>query len=94
MHDGRDADDDWRIGRGGFRLDWTPSANDTIAVQGDVYDGNLDQNYLFPSLFPPYAERRLSPVDTSGGSLQARCSSSSKRSRLVCVFMSRAFPFD
>ena len=70
--DGRDADDDWRIGRGGFRLDWTPSANDTIAVQGDVYDGNLDQNYLFPSLFPPYAERRLSPVDTSGGSLQAR----------------------
>ncbi len=70
--DGRDADDDWRIGRGGFRLDWTPSANNTIVVQGDVYDGNLDQNYLFPSLFPPYAERRLSPVDTSGGSLQAR----------------------
>jgi iron complex outermembrane receptor protein len=43
--DGRDAGDDWRIGRGGFRLDWTASAQDTVAVQGDVYDGNFDQNY-------------------------------------------------
>ncbi len=69
---GDDAGDDWHIGKGGFRLDWTPSAKDTVAVQGDVYDGNLKQNYTFPSLVPPYAERRLSPVDASGGSLQAR----------------------
>jgi iron complex outermembrane receptor protein len=70
--DGRDAGDDWRIGQGGFRLDWTASARDTVAVQGDVYDGKFDQNYTFPTLVPPYAERRLSPVDASGGSLQAR----------------------
>jgi iron complex outermembrane receptor protein len=49
--DGRDADDDWRIGRGGFRLDWTASAQDTVAVQGDLYDGNFDQNLTKPSLF-------------------------------------------
>ena len=72
LPDGRDAGDDWRIGRGGFRVDWTPSADDSVAVQGGVYDGNFDQNFLVSSLFPPYAERRLSPVDASGGSLQAR----------------------
>ncbi|MFZ1829793.1 MAG: TonB-dependent receptor [Candidatus Competibacteraceae bacterium] len=70
--DGRDAGDDWRIGRGEFRVDWTPSADDSVAAQGGVYDGNFDQNYQLATLFPPYAERRLSPVDASGGSLQAR----------------------
>lgn len=70
--DGRDAGDDWRIGRGGFRLDWAPSARDTVAMQGDLYDGTFDQNYNFPTFVPPYAERRLSSVDASGGSLQAR----------------------
>jgi iron complex outermembrane receptor protein len=69
---GGDAGDDWRMGRGGFRLDWAPSARDTVAVQGDVYDGNFDQNYTLPTLAPPYAERRLSGVTASGGSVQAR----------------------
>ena len=70
--DGRDAGDDWSIGRGGFHLDWTPSAKDTVAVQGDLYDGQFDQNYVLPTLVPPYDEQQLSPVDASGGSLQAR----------------------
>lgn len=69
---GGNAGDDWRMGRGGFRLDWMPSARDTVAVQGDVYDGNFDQNYMLPTLAPPYAEPRLSPVTASGGSVQAR----------------------
>ena len=69
--DGRDASDDWRMGSGGFRLDWTPSAKDAITAQGNLYDGNLDQNYVLPSLFPPYSSRQLSKTDASGGGLQA-----------------------
>jgi iron complex outermembrane receptor protein len=70
--DGRDAGDDWRIGRGGFRLDWTPSAKDTVAVWGDLYQARFDQNYTLPALVPPYAEQRLAPIDVPGGSLQMR----------------------
>jgi len=70
--DGRDADDDWHIGKGGFRLDWAPSAQDTIIVQGDLYDGKFNQNYMLPTLVPPYTERQLSRANASGGSLQAR----------------------
>ena len=70
--DGYDAEDDWRIGRGGFRLDWTPSARDTVAVQGSLYEGTFNQNYVLPTLISPYTERQLSQVNTSGGSLQAR----------------------
>ena len=70
--DGRDAGDDWNIGKGGFRLDWTPSAQDTVAVQGGYYQGNFDQNFTTPTLASPYSRQQLSPVDDSGGSVQAR----------------------
>jgi iron complex outermembrane recepter protein len=35
----REAPDDWRQGRGGFRADWTPSDDDLFTVQGDIYEG-------------------------------------------------------
>jgi iron complex outermembrane receptor protein len=35
----REAPDDWRQGRGGFRADWTPSREDLVTVQGDIYEG-------------------------------------------------------
>ena len=69
---GDDAGDDWRMGHGGFRLDWAPSAKDTVAAQGDLYDGTFNQNYTLPNLTPPYTEQRLSRTTASGGSLQAR----------------------
>ncbi len=72
MPDGRDAGDDWRIGRGGFRLDWTPSPQDTVAVWGDLYEASFDQNFTLPALVPPYSEQRLAPIDASGGNLQMR----------------------
>jgi len=36
---GADAQDGWRKGQGGFRLDWTPSG-DLVTLQGDIYDGS------------------------------------------------------
>ena len=31
--------DDWRQGRGGFRLDWNASCDDLFTLQGDLYSG-------------------------------------------------------
>ena len=70
--DGRDAGDDWRLGKGGFRVDWTPSSADAVTVQGELYRADLDQNFVTASLTPPYAVHRLAPVKAAGGSLQAR----------------------
>lgn len=70
--DGHDAGDHWNIGSGGFRLDWTPSVRDTVAVQGNYYNGDFNQNYELPVLDPPYSERQLASVNATGGSLQAR----------------------
>lgn len=71
--DGHDAGDDWRIGKGGFRLDWAPSAKDMVAMQGDYYEGHFDQNFVAPTLASPYSEPQLSAeANDSGGSLQAR----------------------
>ncbi|HPF59060.1 MAG TPA: TonB-dependent receptor [Candidatus Competibacteraceae bacterium] len=75
---GRDAGDDWRMSKGGFRLDWAPSAQDKIAVQGDRYEGNFDQNYVFSTLVPvipavnsEFSKKELVKVNATGGSLQA-----------------------
>ena len=36
---GGSAGDHWRKPQGGFRLDWAPSASDSITLQGDAYKG-------------------------------------------------------
>ncbi|HRD68150.1 MAG TPA: TonB-dependent receptor [Candidatus Competibacter sp.] len=67
---GQDAEDDWRLGSGGFRFDWTPSGRDSITLQGDAYDGTWRQNLLVPVLVSPYQQRIRDAVRDSGGSLQ------------------------
>ena len=39
---GRDADNHWNMGQGGFRLDWQKSPANSFTVQGDFYDGHLN----------------------------------------------------
>lgn len=43
LPNGQDADDDWRMGQGGFRMDWDVSETNLITVQGDYYDGRIDR---------------------------------------------------
>jgi iron complex outermembrane recepter protein len=40
---GRDATNDWRMGQGGFRLDWDSSEADVLTLQGDIYNGRIAQ---------------------------------------------------
>ncbi|MBL8259820.1 MAG: TonB-dependent receptor [Candidatus Competibacteraceae bacterium] len=70
--DGRDAGDQWRIGKGGFRLDWAASDTDTVIAQGELYRAKFKQNFSTFSLAPPYGDDFLSSADADGGSLQAR----------------------
>jgi iron complex outermembrane receptor protein len=69
---GRDAQDNWRQGKGGFRLDWNPAAMDSFTVQGEFYNADLKQNFTVFNLAAPYSTHLLSPVEASGGSVQAR----------------------
>lgn len=70
--DGQDAADDWKLQGGGFRLDWQPTGWDSVTVLGDIYDGDLHQNMVIPTLTPPYTELWLDNVKASGNSVQAR----------------------
>lgn len=38
---GADAGNDWHIGQGGLRMDYDPTENDLITVQGDFYNGRI-----------------------------------------------------
>jgi len=40
---GADSDNDWRMGQSGFRLDWSPSSENLLTLQGDLYQGSIDQ---------------------------------------------------
>jgi iron complex outermembrane receptor protein len=42
--------DDWHQGRGGFRMDWTPSEEDLLTLQGEMYDGS--DGFLNTALVP------------------------------------------
>ena len=42
LADGASADDAWRQGRGGFRLDTRVSSQDELTLQGDLYTGHED----------------------------------------------------
>ncbi len=38
---GQEANDDWDIGQGGFRVDWDASVDNHLTVQGDAYAGTF-----------------------------------------------------
>lgn len=40
---GQDADNDWHLGQGGFRLDWEATDADLLTLQGDLYGGKISQ---------------------------------------------------
>jgi iron complex outermembrane receptor protein len=46
---GEDANDDWDMVRGGFRLDSSLTAKDRLTLHGDIYSGNIDQQMTVPS---------------------------------------------
>jgi iron complex outermembrane recepter protein len=63
--------DDWRQGRGGFRADWTPG-DDTITLQGDIYDGSSGTNQLLTTPVFPFQETVATDDELRGGNVLFR----------------------
>ncbi len=61
--------EDWRAGRGGFRIDWTPTCCDTVTLQGDTFtdkEGLFERHPIFDPVnlpgvfsFPGIEDRRF-----------------------------------
>lgn len=43
LPNGQDAEDDWLMGQGGFRVDWDASDDALFTLQGDLYEGRIAQ---------------------------------------------------
>ena len=40
---GGDGSDSWNMGQTGFRLDWNPTSENLLTLQGDLYSGSIDR---------------------------------------------------
>jgi iron complex outermembrane receptor protein len=73
---GSDAKDAWHTTQGGFRLDSHLTRHDSLTVQGDYYEGKLDETYLLYNLptavNPLYSRVVPSRTGVSGGNLLSR----------------------
>jgi len=64
---GASAGDGWSRAQGGFRLDWTPRPGDIVTLQGDLYDGESDDDLAGRNLLA-----RWTRVGQDGGELQVQ----------------------
>jgi iron complex outermembrane receptor protein len=55
-------DDTWLAQQGGFRLDYTPTKEDTFTLQGDLFDGSGGARYNLASPAPPFGGE-INPVN-------------------------------
>ncbi len=66
---GRDARDGWQDFRSGFRMDWSPISGDILRSSGDFSLETLNNNYLLPSMSPPYSKQHLNDTEVHTGDL-------------------------
>ncbi|MGD0057927.1 MAG: TonB-dependent receptor [Verrucomicrobiia bacterium] len=69
---GGNGRDGWQQGRGGFRMDWQPSRDNLLTVQGDAYDGTEGQVESVSTNTPPYTQQLTRDTDISGGDVLGR----------------------
>ncbi len=70
-HDGNNYDD-WRMGRLGFRTDWTSASNRTLTFSGDFYTGAIGQFTTLTTYGAPFTQRIVNDSDVSGGNIVGR----------------------
>ena len=74
LADGSEAEDDWRQGQGGFRLDLDATPRDRVTLQGDLYDAEGGQVVRRAVLAPPFTEVVDDELDADGANLLGRWS--------------------
>ncbi len=63
---GREADD-WRQGRGGFRMDWQASCCDTMTLQGELFEGYSGREDNRPMIATPFTVLNTEDERSAGG---------------------------
>jgi iron complex outermembrane receptor protein len=77
---GDEGRDDTEIDRAGFRMDWAPSTNERLMLQGELYDGEAGSTtQLFDALTDPGPTTVNFDQDLSGGDLLLRWERSFER---------------
>lgn len=73
---GAASNDQWHTTQGGFRMDAQSGLRDTLTIQGDYYDGRLNETYLLydhPAVStPPFQREVHTGTAVSGGNLLSR----------------------
>jgi iron complex outermembrane receptor protein len=64
--------DGWDAVRGGFRLDSSPSAADSLTLQGDLYQSKYGETLTVASLTPPFSSTFPNNGSFSGGNILGR----------------------
>lgn len=67
-----EINDDWHVGRVGFRYDWTDSNRDNLTIQGDAYDGESGQTVIMDSITQPYFTINDLDEEIRGGNILMR----------------------
>ncbi len=67
-----DIQDQWRQQRGGFRADWSVTQDDTLTVQGDIYNGYEGQQFINTVRDPPGEALVNDELHVSGGDAMVR----------------------
>jgi len=67
-----DNNDSWYRGRSGFRVDSTPSGQDSYTVQGDVYGGQQNTQQTLPIPVSPFSATTAPDDSSYGGNILAR----------------------
>jgi iron complex outermembrane receptor protein len=69
--DGGPADEWWSI-QGGFRIDWSPAAHDSLTLQGDAYLNEAGSSFQAPVYGPPFSARLAIAEQFTGSNLLGR----------------------
>jgi iron complex outermembrane receptor protein len=72
LANGKDAFDEWQMGRGGFRLDWDAAPDDRVMFQGDAYAGSAGEAAQAGFLTPPFSRQMTGHGDIAGGDVLGR----------------------
>ncbi len=68
-----EAADAWDVIRSGFRIDWIESDENSLTIQGDIYDGDLEEAHnSVTSLQPPFTQVIKGTSDMTGVSILTR----------------------
>ena len=66
------ANDDSRAGRGGFRVDWAATSDDTVQIQGDAFAVSSGRADFRPQVAAPFVFQNAEDELSIGGNLLAR----------------------